>query len=53
MGRSRRSVSVFETQAELEGAERIVAGWVAEHLATALPHPPGVSSGEVIIQRGL
>jgi hypothetical protein len=30
-----------------------VAGWVAEHLAVALPHPPRVTTGEVIIQRGM
>ena len=47
------SVSVFETQAELEDADQIAARWVAEHLATALPHPPRVSTGEVIIQKGL
>ena len=47
------SVSVFETQAELEDADHIAARWVAEHLATALPHPPHVSTGEVIIQKGL
>jgi hypothetical protein len=47
------SVSVFETQAELEGADRLVARWLAEHLATALPHPPRVTTGEVIIQRGM
>jgi hypothetical protein len=30
-----------------------VAGWVAEHLAVALPHPPRVTTGEVIIQPGM
>jgi hypothetical protein len=47
------AVSVFETQAELEGADRLVARWVAQHLATALPHPPRVTTGDVIIQRGM
>jgi hypothetical protein len=47
------SVSVFETRAELDGADRLVAGWVADHLAAALPNPPRVTIGEVIIQRGM
>jgi hypothetical protein len=47
------SISVFETQAELEQGNRMVARWVAEHLAVALPHPPRITSGEVILQRGI
>ena len=37
----------------LEEADRIVARWVAEHLGTALPDPPRITTGEVIVQRGL
>ena len=47
------SVSVFETPAEREDANQLAARWVATHLATVLPQPPRVSTGEVIIQKGL
>ena len=47
------SVSFFETQADLEEADRLVAAWVAEHLAAALPHPPQAIGGEVVVQKGL
>jgi len=47
------SVSVFETQAELENADRLVARWMPEHLDRLLPHPPVVRSGEVVLQHGL
>ena len=47
------SVSFFETEAELAAADRLMAAWVAEHLAALLPRPPQVLSGEVLAQRGL
>src|SRR5438045_8007426 len=47
------SVSFFETAADLEAADRLVAVWVAEHLAALLPHPPEITGGEVVVQRGL
>ncbi len=47
------SVSVFETPAEREEGDRIVARWVAEHLGSALPDPPRITTGVVIVQRGL
>ena len=47
------SVSVFETRAELEAADRVAGRWLATHLGAALPHPPCVSTGEIVIQKGL
>jgi hypothetical protein len=47
------SINVFEDRTDLEAADRLVEGWVAEHLAASLPHPPEVIAGEVIVQRGM
>jgi hypothetical protein len=46
-------VGFFETAADLAAAERLVAGWAAEHRATLLPEPPQVTAGEVVAQKGL
>jgi hypothetical protein len=47
------SINVFEGRTALEAADQLVGGWMAEHLAAALPHPPEVIAGEVIVQRGM
>jgi hypothetical protein len=47
------SINVFEDRTDLEAADRIVAGWVAQHLGALLPHPPEVIAGEVVVQRGM
>jgi hypothetical protein len=47
------SVSFFETEADLVAADRLVAAWVAEHLAALLPQPSQAIGGEVVVQRGL
>jgi hypothetical protein len=46
-------IGYFETAADLAAAERLVAGWAAEHRATLLPEPPQVTAGEVVAQKGL
>ncbi len=47
------SINVFEDHADLEAADQLVKGWVAEHLAALLVRPPEVIGGEVIVQRGM
>jgi hypothetical protein len=47
------AVVFFETAGDLAAADRLVAAWEAEHLATLLPRPPQVTGGEVVAQRGL
>src|SRR5919204_6241391 len=42
------SVSFFETEADLAAADRLVAAWVAEHLAALLAHPPEITGGGVV-----
>jgi hypothetical protein len=47
------SVSVFETQAQLEQADHRLAMWMADHLAASSPCLHEARTGEVIIQKGL
>jgi len=42
------SITVFEDRAGADEATRKVAGWVKEHLATLVPHPPEFTAGKVI-----
>jgi hypothetical protein len=47
------SVSIFEDQSGLAGADHLVEGWGATHV-TGEPSPsPVVSTGEVVIQKGM
>jgi hypothetical protein len=39
------TVSVYQTQAQMEAASHAVAGWVREHLAPLFPHEPLVIAG--------
>lgn len=43
------SVSLFETEAEMEAAHEQVRGIVAANLAELLPTPPTVTRGEVLV----
>jgi hypothetical protein len=47
------SVSVFETRTQLERADRLLATWMADHLAASSPCSQEATTGEVIIQKGL
>jgi hypothetical protein len=47
------SVSVFESEADLLAADRLIAAWEAEHRGALQPRPPQVTGGEVVVQRGL
>jgi hypothetical protein len=44
------SIGVFDTPAQADESTRVAATWVrAEHLETALPNPPKITDGEVIV----
>jgi hypothetical protein len=48
------SVSVYEDRAGAEESVRRAADWVREHIASLLPNPPEVTTGEVVVhQAGL
>jgi heme-degrading monooxygenase HmoA len=47
------SITIFETRAELEAADADLVTWAAEHLAGWLAGPPQITSGEVVVQRGM
>lgn len=47
-----RSISFFDTSAQADESTRVVATWVRdEKLETALPNPPKISGGEVIVHK--
>jgi hypothetical protein len=47
-----RSISFFDTPAHADESTRVAATWVRdEKLETALPNPPNVISGEVIVEK--
>jgi hypothetical protein len=44
------SIGVFDTSAQADESTRVAATWVREEkLETALPNPPKVTGGEVVI----
>ena len=46
------SIGFFDTPAQAEESTRVAASWVRdEHLETALPNPPKVTGGEVIVHK--
>ncbi len=45
-----RSISFFDTPAQSDESNRVAATWVRdEKLETALPNPPEVTSGDVLV----
>ena len=47
-----RSISFFDTSAQADESTRVDAEWVRdEKLDTALPNPPKISGGEVIVHK--
>ncbi|MBV9596587.1 MAG: hypothetical protein JOZ87_06955 [Chloroflexi bacterium] len=46
------TVSVFETEAQLEEADRLLADWLAAH-ATPLARPLATLRGEILVQKGM
>ena len=46
------SIGVFDTSTQADDSTRVAANWVRdEKLETALPNPPKVTVGEVIVER--
>jgi hypothetical protein len=46
------SVSVFDTAAHAEESTRVAAKWLRDDsLETAVPNPPKITSGEVVVQK--
>jgi hypothetical protein len=49
-----RSIDFFDTMAQAEESSRVAANWVREEkLDTALPNPPKVMGGEVIVKKAV
>ena len=47
-----RSISFFDTSAQADESTRVAATWVRdEKLETALPNPPKISGGKVIVHK--
>jgi hypothetical protein len=46
------SIDLFETSAQADESTRVAATWVREEkLETALPNPPKITDGEVIVHK--
>jgi hypothetical protein len=46
------SVGFFETPAQIDEATRVASNWVREeNLETALPNPPKITTGEVVVHK--
>jgi hypothetical protein len=46
------SISVFDTPAHADESTRLASNWVREQkLETALPNPPKITSGEVVVHK--
>jgi hypothetical protein len=46
------SISFFDTAAQADESTRVAANWVRdEKLETALPNPPKITGGEVIVHK--
>ena len=46
------SIGFFDTSAHADESTRLASNWVREQkLETALPNPPKITSGEVVVQK--
>jgi hypothetical protein len=46
------SVGFFETSAQVDESTRVASNWVREEkLETALPNPPTITTGEVVVHK--
>ena len=46
------SISFFDTAAQADESSRLASNWVREQkLETALPNPPKITSGEVVVHK--
>ena len=42
------AISIFESQAAAEAADRAVSDWIKQHMAALASSPPSIAEGEVI-----
>jgi hypothetical protein len=47
------SISIFESRPELDAGDRLIGGWMAEHLPNLLSTLPRSEIGEIVVQRGM
>jgi hypothetical protein len=46
------SINVFDTEVDAQESTRVASNWVREEkFETALPNPPEITSGEVVVQK--
>ncbi len=46
------SINVFDTEADGEESTRVASSWVREeNFETALPNPPAITRGEVVVEQ--
>ncbi len=46
------SIGFFDTPDQADESTRVASNWVREHkLETALPNPPKITSGEVVVHK--
>ena len=46
------SISFFDTEAHADESSRLASNWVREQkLETAIPNPPKITSGEVVVHK--
>ena len=46
------SIGFFDTKEQADESTRLASNWVREHkLETALPNPPKITSGEVVVHK--
>ena len=45
------AISIFESKAAADTADRMVADWIKQHLTSFVASPPEVLEGEVIAQK--
>ncbi len=47
------SIGICEDPASLEEVNRLLAGWLTAHLTPPPQRPPCITTGEIILQKGL
>ena len=48
------SIGFFDTAEHADESARVASNWVREHkLETALPNPPKITTGEVVVQKSV
>jgi hypothetical protein len=47
------SIGICEDEASLADVNRLLTGWLATHLTPPPQRPPRITTGEVVLQKGL